>query len=1115
VTVSSLGPRTSRRRFHGAEDLSDALGLSFSAEQLSAITAPLEPGVIIAGAGSGKTTVMAARVVWLVGTGAVRPEEVLGLTFTRKAAAELSVRVRAALVKAEVVTDRGIDESGEQLIMTYDAFAARLVSEHGLRLGFEGDPTLISGATRYRLASRVVKAAAGPFEFLSRLRPATVTERVLRLDADLQQHLVDAGQLDRHAREFLLSLESSPPNNRGNPYADVKKAIVVAQERLELASLVHDYQQLKLRLGLVEFADQMAIAARLASEVPAVSASLRQAFPVVLLDEYQDTSAAQAIMLRGLFSGSTPSDGRGHAVTAVGDPFQAIYGWRGAAASNILQFAEDFPTAHGQRSRRFALTVNRRSGQTVLDVANVLSRPLRIQTATRLNGDTATGADAGLGLLHAPAGAGPGQVRAGTFDSWPAEVSWICDTILAVRADGRARHWADIAVLTRRNADISPIYAELTARDVPVEIVGLGGLLHLPEVMDVTSTLRLIDDVTANPDIVRLLSGPRWYVGPRDLALLGRRARELAHDHQARLDEDDRGDPLLAALEQAVADVDPSDVVCLLDALDSPGDAGYSLEAPARFRRLSAELASLRAHGDEPLLDLVRRVIVTLGLDVELMATPEFDRTARRDQLGAFVDAVAAYVDVDGDASLSGLLAYLQAEIDQGAGLEQAVPSDREAVKLLTVHRAKGLEWEVVFLPALMKGVFPSDRVTDNWVTNPAVLPAELRGDADSIPQLQDATNGALADYKKQLGVEQLRAEDRLAYVAATRAKQLLVGTGHWWRADLTNPRAVSSYLTAIVSEATRQDQLVADADPPGRSNPLVSERAPQPWPQPLDPTAAALRHAAAEAVTQARQRARISGRYETVPESPDQLLLDGEETVAGWDADIDRLLDELVQSRTTRQLVELPATLSASALMWLNEAPDAFAAELARPMPRPPSRAAKFGTRFHQWVERHFAGGLSSGRVGQQQLVDPDDLPDRADAGAEGEDELRELCRRFAEGRFGDTVPYAVESPFSLLVAGRLVRGRIDAVYELGPGERDEVVGVRYRVVDWKTSRSEAADPLQLAVYRLAWAEICQLPLDQVDAVFYYVRTDQVVRPPKLPDRVEIERLLQAGPLA
>ncbi|MBA3529911.1 MAG: ATP-dependent helicase [Propionibacteriaceae bacterium] len=1118
MTVSTLNPPPPTRRLHTVDDLVEALGLAFSDQQLAAITAPLEPGVIIAGAGSGKTTVMAARVVWLVGTGAVRPEEVLGLTFTRKAAAELSARVRAALLKAGVISGRGVDEAGEQLIMTYDAFAARLVSEHGLRLGFEVDPTMVSGATRFRLASRVVKAAAGPFEFISRLKPATVTERVLKLDADLQQHLVDPAQLDKHARDYLVSLKAAPLNSRGNVYAEVKRAVVAAQERLELASLVRDYQELKQRLGLVEFADQMAIAARLASEVPAVSASLRNAFAVVLLDEYQDTSAAQAIMLRGLFSGATPSEGMGHPVTAVGDPFQAIYGWRGAAASNILQFADDFRTVAGHRSRRFALTINRRSGQSILDVANVLSQPLRTRTllatasgsrsqpgVTQVPEPSSAGGDAsadsdGLGLLQAPPGAGTGRVRAATFETWPAEVSWICDSVLEARRDQTVRRWADIAILTRRNADIAPLYAELIARDVPVEIVGLGGLLHLPEVMDVTATLRLIDDVTANPDLVRLLSGPRWNIGPRDLALLGRRARELARDHRAEVD-DDGGDALLLALEQAVADVDPTEVVCLLDALESPGDAGYSAAALDRFRRLSAELRSLRKHGDEPLLDLTRRVIVTLGLDVELMATPDFNRTSRRDQLGAFLDAIADYVDVDTDASLSGLLAYLQAEIDQGAGLEQAVPSDREAVKLLTVHKAKGLEWDVVFLPALMKGVFPSDRVTDNWVSNPAVLPADLRGDAAAIPQLDAATNPAILDYKRKLSEDQRLAEDRLAYVAATRAKRLLVGTGHWWRADLINPRSYSSYVQAIMAVAAGQEQLVVVAAAATKTNPLVRDSAPQPWPKPLDPDALALRQASATLVQQAQQRFAETGSYQST-ELDEQLLLDGEATVASWDGDIDRLLNEQLEARNGCRLVELPGTLSASALMRLNENPARFAAELARPMPRPPSRAARFGTRFHQWVERHFAGGLSSGRIGQQPLVDPDDLPDRADAGGDGEEELRELCQAFAVGQFGQTVPYAVEFPFSLLLADRLVRGRIDAIYE-SSGE------FRFRVVDWKTNTADTADPLQLAIYRLAWAEVCQIPVEQVDAAFYYVRTDQVVHPAHLPGRTQIEALL------
>ncbi|HZA71443.1 MAG TPA: ATP-dependent DNA helicase [Propionibacteriaceae bacterium] len=1092
MTVSTLTPGSRSRRLHSTDDLIDALGVPFSAGQLAAITAPLEPGVIIAGAGSGKTTVMAARVVWLVGTGAVRPEQVLGLTFTRKAAAELSTRVRTALLRAGVVADSGVDESGEQLIMTYDAFAARLVAEHGLRLGFEADPTMLTGASRYRLAARVVKAAAGPFEFISRLRPATVTERVLRLDADLQQHLVDPAELDKHARDLLVALDSAPPNNRGRTYADVARAMAVAQERLELASLVQEYQTLKLRLGLVEFADQMAIAARLAVQAPAVSAALRSSFSVVLLDEYQDTSAAQAAMLRGLFSGATPSEGLGHPVTAVGDPLQAIYGWRGAAASNILTFAESFRRRDGRPATDFALTVNRRSGHTILDLANGLSAPLRGEAA-----------GPGVRQLEAPADAPAGEIRAATFDTWGEEVRWIGDQVVAVRAAGPANRWADIAILTRRNADIAPLYGELTAREVPVEIVGLGGLLHLPEVMDVTATLRLIDDVTANPDLIRLLTGPRWRVGPRDLALLGRRALELARAG-APPTTGPGVDSVLDALEHAVADLDPTDVVSLLDALEDPGPGPYSDAARERFGRLAEELSYLRRHVDEPVLDLARRVIATLGLDIELLATPEFARSSRRDQLGAFLDAVAAYVDVDGEASLSGLLGYLQAELEQGTGLDQAVPSDREAVKLLTVHKAKGLEWEAVFLPALMQGTFPSDRVTDNWVTNPAVLPADLRGDAGSIPQLAEASNAAMGTYKAALSEQQRLAEDRLAYVAVTRAKRLLVGSGHSWRPELIRSRTPSAYLQAIRGAARVQGRLLAEAEPPGEDNPLVTEAVPHPWPAPFDPEALRRREEAAESVRRAQARFAASGAYDDPATPP--LLLDDEERLAGWDADLEQLLAEARAARSGEQTVPLPAQLSTTAVLRLRSDPAAFATEVARPMPQPPSRAARFGTRFHLWVERYFGPGRTTGGLGQQLLIDPDDLPDRVDAGAYGEEELRALCDAFAAGRFGRTMPYALEAPFSVAIDGRLVRGRIDAVY----AEADE--GFQFRVVDWKTSRTETADPLQLAIYRLAWAEANSLPVSDVDAVFYYVRTDSMVRPPDLPERAELERLLAGG---
>ncbi|SDE15010.1 UvrD-helicase domain-containing protein [Auraticoccus monumenti] len=1087
-------PTRAGRRLDGPEDLCAALGIDFSAEQLAAITAPLEPGVIIAGAGSGKTTVMAARVVWLVGTGAVRPEEVLGLTFTRKAAAELSTRVRAALSVAGVLDTAGVDEAGEQVIMTYDAFAARLVSEHGLRIGVESDPTMITGATRYRLASRVVRAAAGPFEQISRFRPATVTERVLRLDAEMRSHLVESEHLDAHAREMRLGLATAPPTRTGTPYVAVRNASVRLEERLELASLVRDYQRLKERLGVVEFADQMAVAARLAGEVPEVSTILRSQYKVVLLDEYQDTSSAQARLLQSLFSGRTPISGRGHPVTAVGDPFQAIYGWRGAAASNIMAFADDFPDGTGRAARTFSLTVNRRSGQTILDVANVLAVPLR-------TGDSVV--DLTETLLRAPESAGAGQVRAASFDTWPDEVAWIADQVVAAREGEEVPAWSDVAVLTRRNADIARLYAELTSRDVPCEIVGLGGLLDLPEVADVVSTLSVLDDVTANPDLVRLLTGPRWRVGPRDLALLGSRARELAEQRGTTPDPDD--DRLLSDLDEAVADVDPTEVTSLLDALEDPGEGPCSEEARHRFARLAGELAALRAHVDEPVLDLTRRVVATLGLDVELVATPELERAQRRDQLAAFLDAIAGYVDVDGDASLAGLLAYLRAELEQGTGLDQAVPSDHDAVKLLTVHRAKGLEWRMVFLPALVEGVFPSDRVTDNWLTNAAVVPAELRGDADSVPQLVEVSNPAFTEYAGDLKREARRAEDRLAYVAATRAKRVLVGSCHRWREGVQKPRKPSPYLQAIWAEAERQERVLHTASvvEPGSANPLIVARTPVPWPAPLDPDALRRRREAAAAVGAARRRAAAGGGHEATGEEP--LLLDQEVQLAAWDADLDRLVAEAVQHRSTRRAVRMPGNLSATDLVRAHADPAGYAAELLRPMPRPPSRGALLGTRFHRWVETF---------LGSTALVDLDELPGRADADLVDERDLDELTRAFAAGQFAGRRPRHLELPFTTVLGSQVVRGRIDAVYcrdEHGlPGpEGDAGDEPCCLVVDWKTSRAGEADPMQLAVYRAAWAELAGVAVERVRAAFYWVREDRLEVREDLPVAAELARLL------
>ncbi len=1047
------------RRIVFREELSELLGIPFSAQQLDAICAPLEPGVIIAGAGSGKTTVMAARVVWLVGTGQVRPEEVLGLTFTRKAAAELSARVRSALLRSGIVDTDGLDDAGEQLVMTYDAFAARLVSDHGLRVGVEGDARMITGAARFRLASRVVAAAPGPFRQLARLKPDSVTDQVLRLDADLTSHLAGVDDVRAECEAFVAEALSAPTNNRKQMYASLRDAAARASERIELTGLVESFQSLKRGLGAVEFADQMAVAARLAQRVPEVSAALRAQFRVVLLDEYQDTSSAQAELLRALFSGDTPRDGLGHPVTAVGDPCQAIYGWRGAAAANIITFATSFPRADGTPALGFPLTVNRRSGQTILDAANALSASLRLDQELQWDGLDVD--------LVAPEGTPPGDIVAASFDTADGEVAWIADRIAASKATGQARRWRDIAVLTRRNATIRPLYSALLARDVPVEIVGLDGLLEVAEVADVVSTLRVIGDLTANPDLVRVLTGPRWALGPADLGVLGRRAAELAG-----LERPD-GSDFVEEVAAAIAGGEAASVISLAEALDDPGDGAYSPDGLRRIRACAAEFRALRRHAGDPVTDLVRRVIAALGLEVELgLRGPEGPR-----QLNAFVAAVAAYSDVDQDGSLTGLLAYLRAEAEHGAGLEQAVVSEDDSVKLMTIHRAKGLEWELVFLPALADGVFPGGRVTDNWLRNAGVLPAALRGDAGSVPQLSEVTDAAAKDYEAALKDELRRSDDRLAYVAVTRARQHLVATTHTWAPGLVKPRPVSPYLVTLASFG----ELVV-AEQPSETNPLDGGAASLPWPARLDEAARERRLAVAAEMARAADEHARTGAWP----ADDVATLDDAALLAEWDAAAQALLDEARASRRGRGTPPLPPYLSATALMALESDREGYLEALARPMPVRPSRASRAGEDFHAWLERRFGTAPT--------LLGPEDDADERDGG------VADLIERFTGGAFADRTPVACEVPFSLFLGGQVVRGRIDAVYH----DRG-----RLEVVDWKTRSGRRANPLQLAIYRLAWAELSGVPIEEVDAMFYDVSTGEIVRPGRLPGRAELERLV------
>ncbi|MFF0459965.1 UvrD-helicase domain-containing protein [Streptomyces mexicanus] len=1136
-------------RITDPEQLKELLGIPFTPEQTACITAPPAPQVIVAGAGSGKTTVMAARVVWLVGTGQVAPEQVLGLTFTNKAAGELAERVRTALIKAGVTDPDALgpdDPPGEPVVSTYHAFAGRLLTDHGLRIGLEPTTRLLADATRYQLAARVLREAPGPYPALTRSFPDLVGD-LLALDAELSEHLVRPEDLRAWDTGLLRTLEGAKLSN-----ADLRKVPETAAARRELAELVLRYRAAKRERDLLDFGDQIALAARLA-QLPEVGRILREEFRVVLLDEYQDTSVAQRILLAGLFGGGT-----GHPVTAVGDPCQAIYGWRGASVANLDDFPEHFPHADGRPATRQALSENRRSGGRLLDLANGLAAPLRAMHA---------GVQA---LRPAPGAERDGLVRCALLRTHAEEITWIADSIAHLVRTGTAP--GEIAVLCRTAGDFAEIQGALVARDVPVEVVGLSGLLHLPEVADLVAVCEVLQDPGANAALVRLLTGPRWRIGPRDLALLGRRARLLvAH---ARVDGDDDPDRRLA---EAVQGVDPAEVISLADALDTfletpldgrGDDDGlpFSAEARVRFARLAAELRDLRRSLSDPLMDVLHRVLAVTGLEVELSASPHALAARRRETLSNFLDVAASFAADDSEATLLAFLGFLRTAAQYDKGLDNALPGGENTVKVLTAHRSKGLEWDVVAVPGLVTGTFPSSQGREKWTSQGKVLPHALRGDADTLPDVDSWDARGLKAFHEAMKDHQHTEELRLGYVTFTRPRSLLLGSGHWWGPSQKKPRGPSDFLLALHDHcAAGHGEIEVWADPPAEDeeNPALHRAAAdQVWPLPLDETALARRRAAAATVlahlddltgrTEERaepapgpdpyddpdwppppqddealydeppyddlsgdpgdggdpadpgdwdswstERPRIP-RQTVAPQEHTPAPLTPEEArlVASWDRDLDALTGELRRARQSVTDVPLPTTLTASQLLHLAGDPDGFARELARPMPRPPQPAARRGTRFHAWIESRF-------EELPLPLLEPEELPG-SDAEIADERDLEALKEAFERTEYAHRTPHRVEAPFQTEIAGRVVRGRIDAVYKDGDGDE-----ATYEIVDWKTNRSPTADPLQLAVYRLAWAEQQGIPLERVRAAFVYVRTGEVVRPGGLPDRAALERLL------
>ncbi|GIG19315.1 ATP-dependent DNA helicase [Cellulomonas chitinilytica] len=1100
-------------------------------EQRRIIEAPLAPSLVVAGAGSGKTETMAARVVWLLANGLVTPEQVLGLTFTRKAAAELSDRVRRRLrrlwraaaeagvvlpgapadMRAGVAPDDVLGGLARPTIATYNSYAASLVSDHALRLGLDPSARLLGEAAQWQLASDVVEAWRGDLD--TDAATSTVVEAVLALSGALDEHLLTADVARRQVEGIVEAIVATPAGDPPRePYAEVKKLVRSLGERARVLDLVAEYRDRKRAADAIDFGDQVALAARLARDVPEVGAGERNRYRVVLLDEYQDTSYAQLTLLGALF-------GDGHPVTAVGDTHQSIYGWRGASAGGLEGFPTSFPAVDADGTRRpadvHALSTSWRNDQRILDAANRVAAPLRVAAAR-----------VPVPVLAARPGAGAGHVHAHVAETLESEADAVAQFVAARWRAGDAGGAGRVtaAVLCRKRSQFGPLRTALRAAGLPVEVVGLGGLLSTPEVVDLVAALQAAHDPSRGDALMRLLTGARTRLGAADLHALGAWAGELAARHPG-------GGRAVDGVEADV--VDQRSIVDALDELPRPGwrsASGRSLTDAGRRRlvELAGLLSALRAHTYLAVPELVAEAERLLGLDIEVAARAGVSPGRARAHLDAFRDVAVEFARSADHPTLGGFLAWLDAADVRESGLDMPVSEpDPDAVQIITIHAAKGLEWDVVAVAGLVDGGLPAtpthgkDGPKDSaWLTGLGTLPYPLRGDRHDLPELAYAGAADPKDLEErrkrfvlEAGHHEVAEERRLAYVAVTRARSDLLLTAAWW-GDGSRVRALSTFLEELAEAGLVETDDWSVVPPDGETNPRASLTVSATWPaDPFAVEGAAGRRPAVEAAA-ARVRAAMAAVPSVAP--PSSTADGGHRTEPSdeprtsrsrWDELADRLLAEHERARTPDREVELPAHLSASAVVRLDADPGEFARHLRRPVPAEPSAQARRGTRFHAWVEGWF---------GAASLVDVDALPGADDDSLTVDLDERALRDSFLATPWAHRSPLAVEVDVETSVDGYVLRSRIDAVFpdqDASAGAGDAVI-----VVDWKTGApptddaSRASRELQLAVYRLAWSRWTGTPLDRVRAAFCYVGTGETVHPDRLLDEAQITALLHAA---
>ena len=1030
---------------------------------------PLEPAVVIAGAGSGKTETMAARVVYLVANGFARPDQILGLTFTRKAAGELNTRIRKRLRQFQQAADKqGIERtfsSLETAVTTYHSYAGRLLSEHAIRYGIDADVQPLGEAALWMSANKLVREWDDGI-FNTNDAASTVVKDLLGLTSMVLEHRVSVDQIRGADEKVLKELAQMT----GATNEETRKVAKVLNQRIAMLPMMQAFLEERRKSGELSFDDQIALAADIAVNFADVGVLERAKYPVVLLDEYQDTSQSQVRLLSALFGG-------GHPVTAVGDPCQSIYTWRGASSGTISAFNANFPKGDGATGKKvYELLTTYRNDKSILALANEISAGVR-----ELEGIN-------VAALKPHEHSGAGDLTCGIFENLEAEATAIAEYFTPLwnnpsRLQPALKVPRTFAVLVRKRAQIALIQEALAKAGIPSEVLGLGGLVHVPEIADLVAMLKIINNPSAGASLMRHLTGARINLGPRDIAALGRFARSrseaLSSDSRSIVKNIVAGNP-------ASAEADDQFIGSVIDALDEIEKCDKSKFSSAGYQRLASfasDLRRLRSRASAPITDLIVEIERYLNLESEVMLRD--GGTHGRRHLDRFMDEAAKFARSGG--SLSAFLQWLDVASEEEGGLKAGAPeADASVVQILTVHMAKGAEWDVVAVPGLAQGTFPGANASDpdNWITNERHIPFSLRGDADILPTFSWNASTTNAQAKKAIDAFaqecvdfKMREEIRLGYVAITRARTHLFCSTSFWR-DGAKPVQPSVLYEKVQQVASQCGTVLSAPTAPESTdrNPAKDIEITAQWPQdPLGDKRAAF------------------DRTVALVESAAPLNLDAPAPaeLAELVEDARAIIAEFEEFKLGARDVALPPRLSTSTLIALHEDPVELARNIRRPMPRAMDEYSHRGTAFHLWIENHFNA---------KTLFDDEDFD--LITPFEQDQKLEDLKTKWLESEWAKLQPHAVEVPFETVIAGVLVRGRIDAVYQTSNG---------FEVVDWKTGSKTLGESsaVQLAVYRLAWAKLQSIAVEQVSAAFYYVPINKTDRRANLLSEDELTDLL------